>query len=111
MVDVERDGPVARIFLNRPEKANALTSGLLQELKRSLNRYVEAPAVRDPGRLITAAGMAPLDFAREIFAELDLYEEATLEAWYQLFKTGRSEYFARLQHVAAESGAPTMADA
>ncbi len=27
MVDVEREGAVARIFLNRPEKANALNSG------------------------------------------------------------------------------------
>ena len=32
MVDVEREGPVARIFLNRPEKANALQSGTLQAL-------------------------------------------------------------------------------
>jgi len=36
MVDVEREGPVARIFLNRPEKANALSSAVLQELARSL---------------------------------------------------------------------------
>src|SRR5688572_12949452 len=32
MVDVEREGPVARIFLNRPEKANALNSAMLEEL-------------------------------------------------------------------------------
>jgi enoyl-CoA hydratase/carnithine racemase len=32
MVDVEREGPVARIFLNRPEKANALHSGMLNAL-------------------------------------------------------------------------------
>lgn len=36
MVDVERAGPVARIFLNRPEKANALSSAVLQELARGL---------------------------------------------------------------------------
>jgi putative intracellular protease/amidase len=92
------------------------TSNALAYLKgvpdyQGADHYADAPAVRDPGRLITAAGMAPLEFAREIFAELGLYEEATLEAWYQLFKTGKSEYFARLQQVAAASGAPTMADA
>jgi len=36
MVDVEREGPVARIFLNRPEKANALNSSTLEELRRAL---------------------------------------------------------------------------
>src|SRR5512145_2246565 len=35
MVDVEREGPVARIFLNRPEKANALTSRALDALERT----------------------------------------------------------------------------
>jgi enoyl-CoA hydratase len=33
MVDVEREGSVARIFLNRPEKANALNSAALVELR------------------------------------------------------------------------------
>ena len=40
MVEVEREGGVARIFLNRPEKANALNSAMLVELAaavRSLN--------------------------------------------------------------------------
>jgi enoyl-CoA hydratase len=36
MVDVEREGPVARIFLNRPEKANALNSPALDALRRAL---------------------------------------------------------------------------
>jgi len=36
MVDVEREGPVARIFLNRPEKANALNSGMLLELRHAV---------------------------------------------------------------------------
>jgi putative intracellular protease/amidase len=62
---------------------------------RGADAYEEAPAVRDD-TLITAGGMAPLEFAREIFACLDLYSEQTLEAWYQLYKTGKSEYYARL---------------
>jgi enoyl-CoA hydratase/carnithine racemase len=36
MVDVEREGPVARIFLNRPEKANALNSGMLEKLRHAV---------------------------------------------------------------------------
>lgn len=120
---IERGIPVAAIcgataglarrgWLNGcPHTSNALAYLQSEPDYAGADRYAEQPAVRDPGRLITAAGMAPLEFAREIFAELDLYDEATLEAWFQLFKTGRSEYFARLQQAASESGAPTMADA
>ena len=38
MVDVEREGPVARIFLNRPEKANALSSLALEALRRAFRQ-------------------------------------------------------------------------
>ncbi|MBA3623691.1 MAG: DJ-1/PfpI family protein [Methylibium sp.] len=64
--------------------------------------YRDDAAVREGG-LITAGGMAPLEFAREIFVELGLYEDEALEAWYQLYKTGKSEYFARLAR-AAQAG-------
>lgn len=50
-------------------------------------RYRAEPAVTD-GNLITAPGTAPLEFAREIFRKLDLYEPRALDAWYALFKTG-----------------------
>lgn len=50
-------------------------------------RYRAEPAVAD-GNLITAPGTAPLEFAREIFRTLDLYEPRVLDAWYALFKTG-----------------------
>ncbi|WP_410871187.1 DJ-1/PfpI family protein [Nocardia sp. A7] len=46
--------------------------------------YVEAPAVTDRD-VITADSMSPFEFAREIFARLDLYEPHVLEAWYALF--------------------------
>jgi enoyl-CoA hydratase/carnithine racemase len=36
MVEVEREGGVARIFLNRPEKANALNSALLATLRKAI---------------------------------------------------------------------------
>jgi putative intracellular protease/amidase len=46
--------------------------------------------------VITASAMKSLEFAREIFRRLDLYEERVLEAWYRLFKTGDPRYYAEL---------------
>jgi putative intracellular protease/amidase len=63
--------------------------------------YRDEAAVR-AGGLITAGGMAPLEFAREIFLQIKLYDDAVLEAWYQLYKTGKSEWFARLVNAAQE---------
>lgn len=64
------------------------------------DRYEDAPAFRD-GPLITAGGMAPLEFAREVFAALEVYDEPVLDAWYELYKTGRSAHFTRMQQAAA----------
>lgn len=58
--------------------------------------YVDAPAVSDRN-VITASSTAPVDFAREIFRALDLYDEKVLDAWYGLFKTGDPSYFAALE--------------
>ncbi|MDR2037785.1 MAG: glutamine amidotransferase [Bacteroidales bacterium] len=38
--------------------------------------------------IITAKGIAPIEFAREIFAKLELYQDNDLEKWFQLFKNG-----------------------
>jgi putative intracellular protease/amidase len=47
-------------------------------------------------QVITASAMKSLEFAREIFRELDMYEERILNAWYNLFKTGEPKYYAEL---------------
>lgn len=47
-------------------------------------RYVDQPAVTD-GELITASGTAPVDFAKHIFARLDVYEPGVLESWFKLY--------------------------
>lgn len=57
--------------------------------------YQEDAVVTDRN-VITASSMAPLDFARAIFARLDVYEPAVLDAWYGLFSTRRPEYFAAM---------------
>ncbi|RDI63300.1 type 1 glutamine amidotransferase family protein [Nocardia pseudobrasiliensis] len=46
--------------------------------------YLARPAVTD-GDLITATGTKPVEFARAVFARLDLYEPHILEAWYRLY--------------------------
>jgi putative intracellular protease/amidase len=48
------------------------------------DRYRDEPAVTD-GDLITASATAPVEFAREIFARLDVYEPGVLASWYQLY--------------------------
>jgi putative intracellular protease/amidase len=61
--------------------------------------YCDVPAITDEG-LITASGLAPLEFAREIFKTLKLYSPAALEAWYALYKFGNaSKYFELAQAV------------
>ena len=54
--------------------------------------YVQEPAVTD-GNLITASGLAPVEFAHQIFRRLDVMLPATLDAWHGLNTTGRAEYF------------------
>jgi len=46
MVDVEIAGGVARILLNRPEKANALDTPHLEALLRALHRTADIPDLR-----------------------------------------------------------------
>lgn len=65
------------------------------------DRYVDEPVVIDRG-LITAGGMSALEFARAIFETLDVYAPETLEAWYQLNKTGQSAFFAKMAKSAGE---------
>lgn len=55
--------------------------------------YRNRPAVMDQG-VITASGVAPIEFARDIFEALNLYSADTLDAWYALYKHGdASAYF------------------
>lgn len=49
--------------------------------------YKNEPAVTS-GNIITATGVYPVEFAREIFIKLQLHDNATIEKWYQLFKHG-----------------------
>jgi putative intracellular protease/amidase len=50
--------------------------------------YVDLPAVRDRG-VITASGLAPVEFAYEVFAELGVFAADELAAFLELYKHGR----------------------
>ncbi|MFL6549105.1 MAG: DJ-1/PfpI family protein [Povalibacter sp.] len=70
---------------------------------RGAHLYQDSPAV-DDDNVITASAMSSLEFARAIFLALDLYEPDVLDAWYNLFSTGKPEYFSDLM-AAAGNGA------
>ena len=50
--------------------------------------YVAAPAVRDRG-LITASGLADVEFAAELMAELGVLNDASRGLWAKMFRSGR----------------------
>src|SRR3990167_4986887 len=54
--------------------------------------YLNQPAVTD-GNLITATGLAPLEFSYEVFKKINIMKPETLEARYQLNKTREAKYF------------------
>lgn len=54
---------------------------------RGADNYREMLAVSDRN-IITANGVAPIEFAREIFKALALYSDEEIEEWFQLFKNG-----------------------
>jgi putative intracellular protease/amidase len=50
--------------------------------------YVDSPAVRDR-HLITATGLADVEFAAEIFAELGVFSDEDRALWVKYFRGGR----------------------
>lgn len=50
-------------------------------------RYIAQPAVRD-GKLVTANGTAPIEFAREVLLALDVAPENRVLEWYNFYKRG-----------------------
>ena len=57
--------------------------------------YCDAPAVTDEG-VITASGIAPVEFAREIFRTLGVYSREALDAWYALHRFGDTSRYSNL---------------
>jgi len=59
------------------------------------NNYEYKPVVVDDN-LITATGIAPLEFTYEVLKKINVMRNETLEAWYGLFKTNEAKYFFEL---------------
>lgn len=82
---------IARIGLLRGRRH---TSNGLEYLRAHVPGYSEsvnyddAPAVRDR-KLITASGLADIEFARELFEELDVLNADDRALWAQMFRSAK----------------------
>lgn len=61
-------------------------------------KYYQTEVAVTDGNLITASGTAPLEFAMQVLKALDVFALATLDAWYNLYKTQDSKYFFELMN-------------
>lgn len=57
--------------------------------------YLQEQVVVDHN-LITASGIAPIEFAREVIKKLEVFNIKSLEAWYNLYITHEAQYFYKL---------------
>jgi len=98
---VDSDVPVAAIcggtlalartgFLNDRRHTSNMPGYLSQHSPRYSGDalYETGPAVNDRG-VITASGLAPVEFAREIFRQLNVFSAADDDLWFDMFKHGR----------------------
>lgn len=60
--------------------------------------FYELNSAVSDGNLITASGIAPLEFAVEVLRELDVVSPDALNSWYSLNKTHEPEYFFQLMN-------------
>lgn len=61
-------------------------------------KYYKMESVVTDGKLITASGIAPLEFSVHILKALGVIHSETLDAWYNLNKTHESKYFYELMN-------------
>ena len=85
----------AGLLDNREHTSASIQYLELSENYRGQALYGNVPAWTD-GPLITAGPANPVEFAREIFAKLELYTPENLDAWYGLYSTGDPAYFFKL---------------
>ncbi|OPG90350.1 glutamine amidotransferase [Chryseobacterium mucoviscidosis] len=59
--------------------------------------YERVPAVTD-NNLVTASGIAPLEFAMHVLKVLDVFTPETLDSWFNLYQTHDPKYFFELMN-------------
>ena len=88
----------AGLLDNRPHTSNDLDAlKMFCPNYRGERFYVNEPAITNDN-LITASGLAPVEFAYHIFRQLDVMTPATLAAWHGLFNTRKPECFYALMN-------------
>jgi len=86
------------ILDNRKHTSNG--KGFLEMMSKKYNGagfYEDRLAVVD-NNVITATGIAPLEFAYEVIKKINIMENNTLDAWYNLYKTKEPKYFFELMN-------------
>ncbi len=61
-------------------------------------KYYKMESAVTDGKLITASGIAPLEFSVHIMKAMGVFSLITLDAWYSLNKTHESKYFYELMN-------------
>jgi hypothetical protein len=61
-------------------------------------KYYKMESAVTDGKLITASGIAPLEFSVHVLKALGVFSSETLAAWYSLNKTQESKYFYELMN-------------
>lgn len=79
------------------------TSNDLEFLKMMIpsysgERYYKMESVVSDKSLITASGIAPLEFTIQVLKVLDVFKEEALSSWLNLYKTNDSKYFFELMN-------------
>jgi putative intracellular protease/amidase len=83
----------AGVFDHRPHTSNSLAYlEMFAPRYKGKPHYVDAVAITE-GNLITAGSAGSLLFAKHILKRLDVFSDATLEAWYRYFATGDEQHF------------------
>ena len=82
---------IARLGLLKGRRHTSNGLDYLRSLVPDYNEaanYVDAPAVRDR-TLITASGLGDVEFARELFEELDVLSPGDRSVWARMFRTAK----------------------
>lgn len=61
-------------------------------------KYYKMESVVSDENLITASGIAPLEFTRHVLKVLDVFKEESLSSWLNLYKTNDPKYFFELMN-------------
>ncbi|MEI7024849.1 type 1 glutamine amidotransferase family protein [Paenibacillus sp. y28] len=61
-------------------------------------KYYKLESAVTDGKLITASGVAPLEFSVHVLRALDVFSPETLDAWYHLNKTHEPQYYYELMN-------------